>query len=154
VFSFWILAAAGSPAEAPAGKPRSERLADIRILLVEDEAVNQLVAFALLKRIGYKADLAENGGEAMDAISRKQYDVVLLDRQLPDMDGVDVARWIRTSKTPHPIVIAVSASTHPEEIASFRAAGIDDFVSKPIDLDALSEALLRASRTRGNVAAD
>lgn len=145
-FRFSVRVSPGSPPAPRSEDLRREGNTEIKILLVEDDSVNQLVAFALLKRIGYSAELAENGGEAMDAISRKQYDVVLLDRQLPDMDGMDVARWIRTSKAPHPTVIAVSASTRPEEISSFRAAGIDDFVSKPIDLDALSKALARVTR--------
>lgn len=144
VFRFSIRA---EPASAPPDsiEAGTRQSTDLSILLVEDDQTNQLVAAAMLKRIGCKADLAASGGEAMDAVSRKRYDVILLDRQLPDMDGIDVARWIRMAEEPHPFVIAVSASTLPEEIASFRNAGIDDFVSKPIDLDELSAALDRSA---------
>ena len=118
--------------------------ASLRILLAEDNAVNQKVALRLLERLGYGADVASNGLEAIEALERSQYDVVLMDVQMPELDGLDASRRIcdRWPDT-RPRIIAMTANALPEDREACFAAGMDDYVAKPIRPDALAEALRR-----------
>jgi PAS domain S-box-containing protein len=125
-------------AERPGG------VSSLRILLAEDNAVNQKVALRLLERLGYGADVASNGLEAIEALERSQYDVVLMDVQMPELDGLDATRRIcdRWPDT-RPRIIAMTANALPEDREACFAAGMDDYVAKPIRSDALAEALSR-----------
>jgi len=116
--------------------------ASLRILLAEDNAVNQKVALRLLERLGYGADVASNGLEAIEALERSQYDVVLMDVQMPELDGLDASRRIcdRWPDT-RPRIIAMTANALPEDREACFAAGMDDYVAKPIRPDVLAEAL-------------
>jgi CheY-like chemotaxis protein len=131
--------AAGSDGD---GKPVST----LRILLAEDNAVNQKLAIRLLERLGYRADLAENGLEVLEALERQPYDVVLMDVQMPELDGLDATRRIRErwSEGERPRIIAMTANAMQEDREACLAAGMDDYVAKPIRPDELAEALGRA----------
>jgi CheY-like chemotaxis protein/HPt (histidine-containing phosphotransfer) domain-containing protein len=116
----------------------------LRILLAEDNVVNQKVALRLLERLGYTADVASNGLEAIQALERGPYDVVLMDVQMPELDGLDASRRIceRWPDT-RPRIIAMTANALPEDREACFAAGMDDYVAKPIRPDVLAEALKR-----------
>src|SRR5919201_843220 len=119
----------------------------LRILLAEGNAMNQNVARRLLERLGYGADVASNGLEALEALERQRYDVVLMDVQMPELDGLDASRRIceRWPVETRPRIIAMTANALPEDRKACFAAGMDDYVAKPIRPDELAQAL---SRTR------
>jgi PAS domain S-box-containing protein len=118
----------------------------LRILLAEDNAMNQKVALRLLERLGYRADVANNGLEAIDALERKPYDVVLMDVQMPELDGLDATRRIceRWPDETRPHIIAMTANALPEDREACFAAGMSDYVAKPIRAEELVAALKRA----------
>ena len=115
----------------------------LRILLAEDNLVNQKVALHILKRMGYEADIANNGLEALEALRRQSYDVVLMDMQMPEMDGLTATRQIcqEWSYEERPRIIAMTANAMQGDRELCLDAGMDDYVSKPIRVDVLIEAL-------------
>jgi PAS domain S-box-containing protein len=117
----------------------------LRILLAEDNAMNQKVALRLLERLGFGADVASNGLEALEALERRQYDVVLMDVQMPELDGLDASRRIceRWPAEARPRIVAMTANALPEDREACFAAGMDDYVAKPIRADELAAALQR-----------
>jgi CheY-like chemotaxis protein/HPt (histidine-containing phosphotransfer) domain-containing protein len=123
----------------------------LRILVAEDNAVNQQVAQLLLKKLGYQADMAADGLEALQALEREPYDVVLMDVQMPTMDGLEATRRIhqRWPEGQRPHVIAATANAMQEEREACLAAGMDDYLPKPIRMEELAAAL---SRCRPRVA--
>ncbi len=125
------------------GKPATSSL---RILLAEDNAANQMVALRLLDQLGYRADVASNGLEAVEALERQLYDVVLMDVQMPELDGLEASRRIceRWPAEARPRIIAMTANAMPEDRAACFAAGMDDYVAKPIRPHELGEALSHA----------
>jgi PAS domain S-box-containing protein len=122
----------------------AERL-PLRILVVEDNAVNQQLALFLLQKVGYRADVAANGVEALEALERQPYDVVLMDVEMPEMDGLEATRQIRrmAPAQPRPHIIAVTAKALQGERELCLRAGMDDYLTKPIRLHELIEALPR-----------
>ena len=118
----------------------------LRILLAEDNVVNQKLAMRLLQQMGYRADLASNGSEAVECVARQAYDVVLMDVQMPELDGLDATRAItaRWSAGARPRIIAMTANAMQGDREACLAAGMDDYVTKPIRVDALVQALNRA----------
>jgi PAS domain S-box-containing protein len=118
----------------------------LRILLAEDNAMNQKVALRLLERLGYGADVATNGVEAIEALERQPYDVVLMDVQMPELDGLDATRRIceRWPAEERPHIIAMTANALPEDREACFAAGMNDYVAKPIRAEELVAALKRA----------
>jgi len=120
----------------------------LRILLAEDNAVNQKLAMRLLQQMGYRADLASNGVEAIECVERQTYDVVLMDVQMPEMDGLEATRRIvaKWSAEKRPRIVAMTANAMQGDRESCLAAGMDDYVTKPIRVDALVEALLATQR--------
>ena len=115
------------------------------LLLVEDNPVNQRVATRMLEKLGYRVDVAANGRLAVEALSRFPYDLVLMDCQMPEMDGYEATRQVRTSEGAqrHTPIIAMTAAVTKDDEAKALAAGMDEFVTKPITIEALSETLER-----------
>ena len=115
--------------------------------------MNQKVALRLLDKLGYRADVASNGLEALEALERQPYDVVLMDVQMPEMDGLDASRRICERWPPgsRPRIVAMTANAMVEDREACFAAGMDDYVAKPVRPDELAAAL---SRVRPPIAAE
>jgi PAS domain S-box-containing protein len=119
----------------------------LRILLAEDNVVNQKLALRLLEQMGYRADMASNGIEAIESLERQIYDVILMDVQMPEMDGLEATRTIRKlTHTTQPHIIAMTANAMEGDRELCLSAGMDDYISKPIRVDELIGALMRAER--------
>ena len=154
--TFWFTircrAGADLPPQVPresdgAGKIEGAGLSPLRILVAEDNVINQKVALLLLERLGYAADVAADGEETLAALRRQRYDVILMDVQMPGMDGIEAARHIREEwpAEERPRIIAVTASALQEDRETCLSAGMDDFLSKPVLLEDLRMALCQAS---------
>jgi CheY-like chemotaxis protein len=152
-----VFAGQWAPAAAPASvaaRPDVEmaRRLPLRILLAEDYVVNQKLALRLLAQMGYRADVAANGLEAIQALERQPYDVILMDIRMPEMDGLEATRQIRArwgsgerqgGQGPH--IIAMTANAIQGDREMCLAAGMDDYLSKPIRVDELVQALARCT---------
>jgi PAS domain S-box-containing protein len=148
------LLTSGEAGAAEAAEPSTEGkpvTSSLRILLAEDNAMNQKVALRLLERLGYGADVASNGLEALEALERQTYDVVLMDVQMPELDGLDASRRIceRWPEGSRPYIVAMTANALPEDREACFAAGMNDYVAKPIRAEELATALKRV-RPIGN----
>ena len=132
-------AAAGRPALDPGMATRRP----LRILLAEDNAVNQKLALRLLSQMGYRADVAANGIETIQAVVRQPYDVILMDVQMPEMDGLEATRQIcaRWAVGARPRIVAMTANAMRGDREMCLEAGMDDYLSKPIRLEELVAAL-------------
>ncbi|MFB3103503.1 MAG: response regulator, partial [Pseudomonadales bacterium] len=116
-----------------------------QVLVAEDNPVNQKVACALLKKLGILADVVTNGREVVEKLQRQSYDIVFMDIQMPEVDGLEATILIRPSETlTQSHIIAMTANVMREDRNRCMNAGMDDFVAKPIRLDCLIEALERA----------
>jgi len=117
----------------------------VRLLVAEDNPVNQLVAVRMLEKLGYRADVAANGSEAVDALMRIDYAAVLMDCQMPEMDGFEATREIRRRQSParRTPVIAMTAAAAREDRERCFAADMDDYISKPVRTDDLDRVLAR-----------
>jgi CheY-like chemotaxis protein/HPt (histidine-containing phosphotransfer) domain-containing protein len=120
----------------------------LRILLAEDNVVNQKVALRLLGQMGYRADVAANGLEAVEAVERQTYDLVLMDVQMPELDGFEASREInrRWPGERRPRIVAMTANAMQGDRELCEAAGMDDYVAKPIRVEELVAALERCQR--------
>jgi signal transduction histidine kinase/DNA-binding response OmpR family regulator len=145
--------AAEVPTRPPAetAEAETEILAErlpLHILLAEDNSVNQMVGLLMLERLGYLVDVAGNGSEVLEALYRKPYDLILMDVQMPGMDGLEATRRIR-SEFPterQPRIVALTANVLREQREACLAAGMDDFVQKPVAFSDLRAALARGAR--------
>ncbi len=118
-----------------------------KVLLVEDNPINQKVALRILAQYGLKADTAMNGQEALDAFQKQFYDLVLMDIQMPVMDGIVATRHLRIQYGPEtPYIIAVTANVTDEDRRNCFEAGMNDFVTKPIRAEVLLKAMMKAPR--------
>ncbi|MCG8456844.1 MAG: response regulator, partial [Holophagales bacterium] len=125
--------------------PDLARKMPLRILVADDSAVNQKVARLFLERMGYRADLAANGLEVLEALERQHYDVVLMDVQMPELDGLETTRKIvhDSAGGKRPRIIAVTAGAMRGDRERCLEAGMDGYVSKPVQAEELQEALIR-----------
>jgi GAF domain-containing protein/DNA-binding response OmpR family regulator len=123
----------------------------LRILVAEDNVVNQKLALRILQQMGYRADLASNGIEAVESVERQPYDVVLMDVQMPEMDGLEASRRITTKWSPaeRPRIVAMTANAMQGDRELCIAAGMDDYITKPIRVDQLIEALNHVPARKG-----
>jgi signal transduction histidine kinase/CheY-like chemotaxis protein len=134
-------AASPAPPQAPSSPERP------RLLLVEDNFVNQRVALYLLAKLGYEVDVAQHGREAIDRLSRTRYRLVLMDCQMPEMDGFEATRLVRDPASrvlDHDVpIIAMTANAFPEDRARSISCGMNDFLSKPVDPSMLAAMLTK-----------
>jgi CheY-like chemotaxis protein len=134
--------AAPAPSAAPASAP-----AAVRLLLVEDNFVNQRVALYMLDKLGYQVDLANDGRQAVRRLGKVRYDLVLMDCQMPEMDGFEATRLIRdptSAVLDHDVpIVAMTANAFPEDRARSLECGMSDFLSKPVDRAALSAMIVK-----------
>ncbi len=124
----------------------------LRVLIAEDLVINQKLLLILLEKFGYRADVAANGIEAVTAVERQPYDVILMDVQMPEMDGLEASREIikRIPAERRPRIIALTANAMREDQETCLAAGMDDYLSKPVNPRALQAALIRSSERSRN----
>ncbi|ALG67207.1 response regulator [Beggiatoa leptomitoformis] len=115
----------------------------LRILLVEDNPTNQKVALLLLKKLGYEADVVNNGLEALTTLRQHFYNIVLMDIQMPEMDGLTATRQIRTEFLPpqSPWIIAMTANAMKGDREACLEAGMNDYIAKPVRKELLIQAL-------------
>ncbi|WP_170775771.1 GAF domain-containing protein [Ruegeria lacuscaerulensis] len=134
----------------PQSDPDMAKRHPLRILLAEDNLVNQKLALRLLEQMGYRADLASNGVEAVDSVIRQTYDVVLMDVQMPEMDGLEASRRIIQGfpDKNRPRIIAMTANAMQGDREMCLDAGMDDYITKPIRVPVLIEALLNVPSSK------
>ena len=127
-------------------------LGNTRILLVEDNRVNQKLAIRMLNKLGYTADLAVNGREAVELVQQQTYDVVFMDVQMPELDGISATRQIRSMLTEvqQPIIIAMTANAMEGDREKCLSAGMNDYLSKPFRMAALAEKLTQYGSFKEN----
>jgi CheY-like chemotaxis protein len=136
-------------AHRPQFDAQMEQRLPLRILLAEDNAINQQVALSFLGRLGYRADVDANGMEVLQSVRRQPYDVVLMDVHMPEMDGLEATRRIRRlspaelAAGAQPHIVAMTAGAMREDREACMAAGMDDYVAKPIQVGELVAALSR-----------
>ncbi len=135
--------APGKPVAQPPSTVRAKRQA--RILLAEDNLTNQEVAVAMLKKLGYRADLVANGAAALEALRKADYDVVLMDCEMPEMDGYEATKRIREpragTRNPRIPIIAVTADAMTGDRDRCLQAGMSDYIAKPVELRILADVL-------------
>lgn len=139
-----------SPQEIlPENAPLLAQRIPLRILLAEDVLVNQKFAVHALDRMGYRVDTVANGLETLEAVRRQPYDVILMDVQMPEMDGLEATRKIRQLTIFQPRIIAMTANAMQGDREICLDAGMDDYISKPVYMQELQAALERAGQSRG-----
>ena len=135
--------------------PELARNVPLTLLLAEDNVINQKVALQILKRLGYRADVAANGLEVLQALERRRYDVILMDVHMPELDGLETTRRIRAQPPSGdaPRIVAMTANAMQGDREHCLAAGMDDYITKPVDVAELVSALKRSARQPGSQAA-
>ena len=122
-------------------------LSGFKILLAEDNLVNQKVAKRVLTHLGYEVDIVSNGKEAIKAIADKSYDLILMDIQMPEMDGLETTKYIRKQESelqlPPIAIVAMTANVTDDDQNVCRDAGMSDYISKPIQIEKLKGILQR-----------
>ena len=130
----------GSEAEQAATKKLSENFSrkyPLRILIAEDNPVNQKWTTKILSKMGYKPDIAENGKIVLEMVGHEAYDLILMDVQMPEMDGLEATKMIRLCLDKQPVVIAMTANVMHGDRQACMQAGMDDYISKPVELGEL-----------------
>ncbi len=113
------------------------KLYPLNILIAEDDKMNQKLVTKVLNKLGYNPQIAENGKDVLEIVSNKTYDLILMDVQMPEMDGLEATRMIRVCLTEQPIIIAMTANTLQGDREECLKAGMDDYIGKPVRLDGL-----------------
>ncbi|HZI23431.1 MAG TPA: response regulator, partial [Chryseolinea sp.] len=117
----------------------------LRILLAEDNVVNQKLTVRVLSKLGYKnVEIAQSGLEAIEKFNEQFYEVILMDVQMPEMDGLEATRLIRLKQYQQPVIISMTANAMQDDRDMCIQAGMDGYISKPINLDELVDALVKA----------
>jgi len=158
VFHFTIRAETADPAlesllpekRAAVCRPDQDK-SDLRILLAEDNLVNRKVALRMIEHLGYRADVAGNGLEVLEALSNKPYDLILMDVQMPEMDGLEAARRIKQMFRPGPRIVAMTACVIKGDKERCLEAGMDDYIGKPVRMAELEEVLADCRERRNQV---
>jgi signal transduction histidine kinase/ligand-binding sensor domain-containing protein/DNA-binding response OmpR family regulator len=134
--------------DTPKSEHRKSSLSDefashypYKILIAEDIPVNQKLIVWVLNKLGYQPDLANNGLEVLEMMKHNNYDLILMDLQMPEMDGLEATRIIRQTKGARPLIVALTANAMSEDRQNCIAAGMNDYMSKPINLDLLTKCL-------------
>jgi two-component system sensor histidine kinase/response regulator len=142
--------ATASTGATPPGSPLTRKRAEGRLLLVEDNPINQKVAVAMLSGAGYQVETAVNGTAAVQAVASGTYDVILMDCQMPEMDGYEATAAIRAQEWPHrrTPIIAMTAGARREDRERCLAAGMDAYLSKPVSKDALLALVARSLKNK------
>jgi CheY-like chemotaxis protein len=130
------------------GAGDSEQGAPRQILIVDDDAVTQVIFSHVIARLGFVSRGVESAREALEELHRTHYDLIILDAHLPDMHGAEVASAVRRSRYPSTPIIAVSSDDSDENVRLLEIAGADEFIAKPVTADQLRELLDRWMRLR------
>jgi signal transduction histidine kinase/CheY-like chemotaxis protein/HPt (histidine-containing phosphotransfer) domain-containing protein len=136
-----------APTEQAAARATAPPGRHLKVLLAEDDATNRHVATRMLTRMGHAVDAVEDGAHAVSAAASADYDVILMDMMMPEVDGLAATRMIRAGTSPrcHTVIIGLTANTLPADRAACAAAGMNDYVTKPVTLDRLRVALEQAA---------
>jgi CheY-like chemotaxis protein len=125
----------------------------MRILVAEDNPSNQRVLVEMLKRLGYRADAVANGREVIEALERQDYDLVLMDIKMPEMDGITATQVIRNLRPDSgPKIVAITAFALEGDREKCLEAGMDDYISKPVQVKELAAILKKYSASEGKTA--
>jgi PAS domain S-box-containing protein len=135
---------------SPEPKAKSSAARDLSILVAEDNVINQKVAMRMLDRLGYKADFAVNGLEVIKALESQQYDVILMDLQMPEMDGLEAARIVKERWPDGPKIIAITAYAMKGDKERCIQAGMDSYLPKPVKIEDLRAALVELGFNQWN----
>ena len=125
----------------------------MNILIAEDNPINQKLIERVLVKLGFNADLTENGYEALQKVTQKHYDIVLMDIQMPEMDGLEATKNIRNLNIQQPYIIAMTANALSEDRDICVNHGMDNYISKPMNLEILVAMLKEAYISKNNAAA-
>jgi len=112
------------------------------MLVAEDNLMNQRLIIRILNKLGYQPDLANDGSEALDMLEANKYDLILMDIQMPNLDGLEATRIIRKKYGEHPLIVAMTANALSEDKDNCFNAGMDDYLSKPINIELLKSKLV------------
>jgi len=128
-------------------EPQALEETPFRVLVVEDNLTNLQVVITVLRALGFQPDIAENGRLALEKLAVKRYDLILLDIQMPEIDGLAVARHVRAKlNTSPPTIVAITAGVTPEDRQKCFDAGMDDFIMKPFKISTLKDIILKYAR--------
>jgi len=124
-------------------------ISSTRVLIAEDDESNRLVTLAMLNHLGFLADVVSNGKEALQALEKKAYDIILMNVRMPEMDGIRATKLIRMSFPPErqPLIIAFTAHVLPDSKEDCIKAGMNDFIVKPVRMDDLNRILCKHIQT-------
>lgn len=139
----------GSPTNGASVRSGGMGASSLRVLVVDDDTLNQRLGQRMVEMLGHLAEVAGNGADALVAMRERRFDVVLMDLQMPRMGGLEAARTFRSEQPPaencRPWIIALTANADADIRGRCSAAGMNDFVSKPVSIDAVSAAMTRAA---------
>ena len=152
IFHFTIAISIPAIAQATETKspllPLNQEMAEqfpLSILLVEDNPMNQRLTFLIMQKFGYEIDIASNGIEAIAALQTKTYDMILMDVQMPEMDGLSATKWIRENLTEQPRIVAITASASETDRQNCIKAGMNDYISKPVNIQEIIRVICEAT---------